>query len=148
MKSYEKISTLKCTQQELFDFHRDLKNLQMITPKDTKVRLIGEMFTPSKGDHIKLHTVKNFIPMVWVVEVEELIAPSLLVDVALQSPFNFWKHYHIFTDLGDGICELKDRVEYIAPLGFLGRWFDFIVQYELEKMFTHRHTVTKIALEK
>ncbi|MFT5661601.1 MAG: ligand-binding SRPBCC domain-containing protein [Sulfurimonas sp.] len=150
MKTYEKISLIECKIDELFTFHLDLHNLQAITPNDTKVKLLTEMFTPSKGDIFKIHTVKNFIPMVWEIEIQELTSPNLLVDIALQSPFSFWKHSHIFTDLGSGFCELKDKVEYKAPLGFLGRLFDFVVKYELEKMFSYRHKVTKemIGIEK
>lgn len=142
MKRYEKTSIIRCGVQELFDFHCDLNNIPIITPKDTKVSLVGEVFTPTRGSIIKLNTVKNFIPMVWVVEVQELTSPNLLVDVALKSPFSYWKHAHVFTDMGDGTCELKDIVEYVAPLGFVGRWFDCIVRHELEKMFTYRHQVT------
>ena len=147
MKRFEKVSLIRCSINELFTFHLDLNNLANITPKDTKVTLLNEMFIPREGDVLRLHTVKNFIPMVWEVEIYKVVSPSLLVDIALKSPFTFWKHSHIFTDKGDGICELKDVVEYIVPLGFLGRWFDFFIKRELKKMFTYRHDMTKKRLE-
>ena len=142
MKSYEKSSLIECDIEKLFAFHLDLNNLKTITPKDTKVKLLDAMFVPKEGDVLRLHTVKNFIPIIWEVKIQTLESPTLLVDVALKSPFSFWKHSHIFTDMGDGFCELKDVVEYKAPFGFLGKLFDFIVQYELNKMFTYRHKVT------
>lgn len=147
MKTYEKSSLITCNIDTLFAFHIDLNNLKSITPKDTKVTLLNDAFIPKKGDVLHLHTVKNFIPMLWEVQINQLVYPNLLVDVALKSPFSFWKHSHIFMDKGNGVCELRDRVEYKAPFGLIGRWFDFIVRYELKKMFNYRHKITKEILE-
>jgi hypothetical protein len=147
MKRYEKKSRIKCDIDKLFDFHLDLNNLKTITPKDTKVTLLNEMFVPKEGDVLRLHTVKNFIPIVWEVKIDELVYPTLLVDVALKSPFSFWKHSHIFTDVGDGYCELKDVVEYKPPFGVLGNLFNFVIAYELKKMFNYRHEITKKLIE-
>lgn len=147
MKYYEKRSLIQCDIEDLFHFHLDLNNLKTITPKDTKVSLVGEMFTPKEGDLLKLNTVKNFIPIYWEVLIQKIDKPNLLVDLAIKSPFSFWEHSHIFTQKEEGICELTDIVKYKAPLGFLGVMFDFFVRYELEKMFTYRHEITKEILE-
>ena len=148
MKIYEKTSFIECEIEELFEFHLDLTNLQAITPKDTKVSLVGELFTPKEGDILKLKTFKNFIPIDWDVLIQKVEKPNILVDLALTSPFSFWEHSHIFTKKEDGMCELKDVVKYKAPFGFIGVLFDFFISYELEKMFTYRHEVTKKILEK
>ena len=147
MMLYEKTSLIRCDIEELFSFHLDLNNLQAITPKDTKVSLVGEVFTPKEGDVLKLHTVKNFIPIDWEVLIQKVEKPNILVDLALTSPFSFWDHSHIFTQKEDGMCELKDVVKYKATFGFIGVLFDFFVSYELKKMFTYRHEVTKKILE-
>lgn len=147
MMRYEKSSLIRCDIEELFSFHLDLKNLQAITPKDTKVSLVGEIFTPQEGDFLRLKTVKNFIPIDWEVLIYKVEEPNILVDLAIKSPFAFWEHSHIFTQKEDGMCELKDVIRYKAPFGFIGVLFDFFVSYELEKMFTYRHEVTKKILE-
>jgi len=144
---YEKTSLIECSIEELFEFHLDLTNLQAITPKDTKVTLVGEIFTPKEGDVLRLKTVKNFIPIDWDVLIQKVQKPNILVDLALKSPFSFWEHSHIFTQKENGVCELKDIVEYKAPFGFVGVLFDFFIRYELGKMFTYRHEVTKKILE-
>lgn len=148
MKTYEKTSLIQCDIEELFSFHLDLTNLQAITPKDTKISLVREIFTPQQGDILRLKTVKNFIPIDWNVLIQKVKKPNILVDLALKSPFSFWEHSHIFTQKKNGMCELKDVVRYKAPLGFVGVLFDFFVRFELEKMFTYRHEVTKKILEK
>lgn len=147
MKIFEKSSLIRCEIGKLFDFHLDLNNLKTITPKDTKVMLLGEMFTPKKGDVLRLKSVKGFISTNWEVEIRELQRPNLLLDVALKSPFKLWKHSHIFRQLKDGVCELTDRVEYELPFGFIGKMFDFFIRKELVKMFTYRHEATKDIIE-
>ncbi|MBD3796253.1 MAG: SRPBCC family protein [Campylobacterales bacterium] len=147
MKVYEKSSLINCAIEDLFEFHLDLRNLVKITPKDTSVKLVGELFTPVKGSIITLDTLKNCIPMRWEVEVSEVNRPNLLVDVAVKSPFKFWKHSHIFTQLAEGKIELRDRVEFVLPFGFIGKLFEGIVVKQLEKMFLYRHNETRKILE-
>lgn len=147
MKTYEKTSLIFCGLEELFDFHLDFNNLKAITPKDTKVTMQDAMLTPKEGDILRLKTVKNFITTTWEVEIRTIQKPNLLFDVALKSPFKVWRHSHIFTQLEDGVCELTDRVEYELPFGIFGSLLDFIIQLELAKMFTFRHSVTKKILE-
>ena len=147
MKIYEKSSLIACDIEELFAFHLDFNNLKAITPKDTKVTMLDPMFVPKEGDVLRLRATKNFIPSTWEVKIQTIKKPSLLVDVALKSPFKSWVHSHIFTRLEDGVCELTDRVEYELPFGFIGELFDFFIQKELAKMFALRHDVTKEILE-
>ena len=142
MKKFEKISTINCKIEELFEFHTDMRNLVNITPPDTKVNLINRDFVPHEGGVLKIKTVKNFIPTTWEVKIDKMQEPNLLVDIALKSPFKYWKHSHVFTQKGN-ICELKDIVEYELPFGAIGNLFDFFIQNELSKMFNYRHKVTK-----
>lgn len=148
MKTYEKISLLECEVQELFDFHLDVQNLQAISPKDIKVTLLNKNFTPKEGEVLELQTVKNFISIKWEVKIQKLQSPNLLVDLAIKSPFSFWEHSHIFTQKENGMCELRDVVKYKPPFGIIGSMFNFIIKYELAKMFDFRHKVTKELLER
>ena len=147
MNSYERTLVVKCSIDALYAFHLDMKNLQAISPKGIKVTLLNKDFVPSEGGILRLKTIKNFIPMIWEVKIEKMNAPNLLVDIAIKSPFKYWKHSHIFTKLDDDYCELKDVVAYSLPFGFVGALFDFFVQHELKSMFTHRHETTKQLLE-
>ena len=110
MKKFEKISTINCKIEELFQFHTDMRNLVNITPPDTKVNLINKDFVPHEGGVLKIKTVKNFIPTNWEVKIDKMQEPSLLIDIAIKSPFKYWKHSHVFTQKGN-ICELKDIVD-------------------------------------
>ena len=70
MKKFEKISTINCKIEELFQFHTDMRNLVNITPPDTKVTLINKDFVPHEGGVLKIKTVKNFIPTTWEVKID------------------------------------------------------------------------------
>jgi len=147
MKTYEKTSLIRCNIKELFDFHLDVKNLKAISPKAIKVSLLNENFIPKEGEILRLKTVKNFIPIIWEVKIQKLQSPNLLVDLAIKSPFAFWEHTHIFTQKENGFCELRDVVKYKPPFGIIGLVFNFVIKYELAKMFDFRHEVTKEILE-
>ncbi len=148
MQRYEKKTLIQTSQKALYDFHLDVKNLQVISPKDVSVRLLNKDFVPHIGGVLRLKTVKSFVPMIWEVRIDAMKEPRLLVDVAERSPFAFWKHSHIFTQVNETQCELRDVVEYALPFGFLGRLFHGFVEGELEKMFAFRHEITKKILEK
>ena len=143
MNKFEKVSTINCKVEELFDFHLDIKNLKKITPIDTKVELLNKQFVPFEGGILQIRTVKNYITTTWEVQIEKIEKPNILVDVALKSPFKYWKHSHVFTQKGN-ISELKDIVEYELPFGKLGNLFDFFIQKELKNMFEFRHEVTRL----
>lgn len=147
MSLYEKTSLIECSLEELYNFHLKMDNLQAISPKGIKVTLLNEGFVPKEGAILRLKTIKNFIPIIWEVKIEKMDAPNLLVDIAMQSPFKSWRHSHVFTQIDENFCELKDVVEYTLPLGFIGSLFDFFVEFELRSMFDFRHLITKQILE-
>ena len=143
MKKFEKVSLLKnCTQDQLFNFHLDTNNLVKITPPGMEVKLLNKKFTAKEGEILRIKTIKNFIPIIWEVKIEKIENPKLLVDIALKSPFKYWKHSHKFTKKANCV-ELRDEVIYELPFGKLGSLFDFFVKKELEKMFDFRHKITK-----
>ena len=147
MRYFEKQLIVECSIERLYGFHTDLRNLLKLTPDGTSVSLLDTLVEPKEGSEFRLRVVKNFLPMVWRIKIQTMQKPHLLVDVALRSPFSFWRHTHRFESLGDGRSLLTDSVEYRLPFGLFGRVFDFLVQYELNKLFTHRHSVTKEILE-
>jgi ligand-binding SRPBCC domain-containing protein len=137
---------INCTQEELFDFHLDSNNITKITPPDTKVELLSEDISSYEGKIVKIKTTKFFIPTFWEVKIEKLIEPKILVDVALKSPFKYWKHQHIFIETKNG-CELQDIIEYELPLGFVGKLVEPFITNDIKKMFEYRHIQTKKILE-
>ncbi|MGE4462224.1 MAG: hypothetical protein AB7D49_07305 [Arcobacter sp.] len=146
MQTFIKSSYINCDIKSLFDFHIDTNNIKKITPTDTKVELLTKDFKPQISEILKIKSTKYFIPMLWEVKIEKIDEPSLLVDVALKSPFAFWEHKHIFIKHGN-ISELKDVITFNMPLGIFGKLFEWFVRNDLQKMFDYRHKITKEILE-
>ena len=147
MKRFEKTSLISCSLEELFEFHLDSNNIEKITPNNIKVELISKNFVPEEGKVLKVKMTKFFLPILWAVEISLIKKPNMLVDTAIKSPFDFWRHSHVFTQKGN-ICELKDIIEYELPFGFIGNIFSSFIEQELESMFSYRHKQTKKILEK
>lgn len=146
MQTFIKSSYINCDIKSLFDFHIDTNNIKRITPTDTKVELLTKDFKPQISKILKIKSTKYFIPMLWEVKIEKIDEPSLLVDVALKSPFAFWEHKHIFIKHGN-MSELKDVITFKMPFGIFGKLFEWLVKNDLQKMFDYRHKITKEILE-
>ena len=147
MKTIIKSTFIKCTQEELFDFHMDSNNITKITPPNTKVELLNDDGQTYEKKIVKIKTTKFFIPTYWEVKIEKLQKPNILVDIAVKSPFKYWKHQHIFTKKGS-ICELKDIVEYELPFGIFGKIVAPFIELDIKNMFDYRHKQTKKIIEK
>jgi len=146
MLNFEKSTYIKCQINELFDFHLDSQNLTKITPTNIKVKLLTPDFKAQEGEILRLISIKNFIPISWVVKIEKLNKPNILVDKAVKSPFKYWEHQHIFIDHGN-FCELKDVVIYEMPFGFIGKLLNPLIHKDLNSIFDFRHKITKQILE-
>ena len=147
MQTIIQTTLIKCTQEELFNFHLDSNNITKITPTNIKVELLSTDTKTYEGKVVSIKTTKLFIPTYWDVEIKKLEFPNILVDLAVKSPFKYWKHQHIFTKK-DNICELKDIIEYELPFGLLGKLVNPFIKNDIIKMFEYRHNQTKKILEK
>ena len=146
MKTIIKTTLIKTTQEELFSFHTDSQNITKITPPNIKVELLNEDTKTFEGKIVKIKTTKLFIPTYWEVKIEKLQKPNILIDIALQSPFKYWKHQHIFTKKGN-FCELKDVIEFELPFGIFAKPIEFLISQDITSMFEYRHKKTKELLE-
>lgn len=146
MRKFEMSSLINCKLVDLYAFHLDVRNLPKITPPNMKVTLINKVDKIVQGSEIYLRNVQYFIPSYWRVRIDELKAPNLIVDLALKSPFYYFRHQHIFTQKGE-LCELKDVVEITLPLEFMTSFLYPFVLRQLEQMFHFRHKITKEILE-
>jgi len=147
MKTITKTSLINCDLEKLFDFHTDSNNITKITPSNIKVELLNDDTNTYEGKIVKIKTTKFFIPTYWEVEIKKLSKPNILIDLAIKSPFKYWKHQHIFTKKGN-MSELKDIIEYKLPFGVLGLLFEPLIRYDISSMFNYRHKRTKEILEK
>lgn len=147
MNTITKTTLINCKIEDLFEFHLDSNNITKITPQNIKVQLLTTDSETYVGKIVKIKTTKFFIPTSWEVKIEALEKPNLLVDVAIKSPFKYWKHEHIFTKKGN-VSELKDVIKFEMPFGILGKIVAPLITSDITAMFDYRHKQTKSILEK
>lgn len=138
---------LPCGVKTLFDFHADTKNLPLITPPDTSVKIL-KLETPLKeGNTAVLRIKKGWLAFTWELTFEKVDSPHLIVDVATRSPFKLFRHEHHFVEVEDTHSILLDVVTFTLPfwpLSFVALWF---VKKDMQKMFAYRHARTKEIIE-
>lgn len=147
MAQHRATVVIKAPIDRVFHFHDDTRNLLRITPPHIKVH-IETMGTPGLGYEVAL-TVRMFgiIPMRWVVRITEYMPPVHMTDEQVSGPFTTWRQQRLLRTV-EGGTELTDVVDYVPPLGWLGRIADaLIIRRQISSMFAYRQQATKRILE-
>jgi ligand-binding SRPBCC domain-containing protein len=145
---FVKESQIAAPPAAVFAFHESPGALLRLTPPWERIAVIagGESIRP--GSRVVLKTWLGPLPVRWVAEHTEYDPPRLFADRQVSGPFASWHHRHRFLDDGRGGTLLRDEVEYVAPLGWLGRRLGgAFVRRKLQKMFDYRHDVTRRLVE-
>jgi ligand-binding SRPBCC domain-containing protein len=131
------------TQRAIWDFHGDPRVLERLTPPGKQVRVVERPSTMGAGARVVIRVRQFGVWLTWVSLIEAWEPDSRFVDVQERGPFASWRHEHVFAD-----GRLLDRVTYEVPLArFGGRLADVsLVRPDIERMFAHRHAVTREAL--
>jgi ligand-binding SRPBCC domain-containing protein len=150
MPLFERSCVVRAPLADVFAFHLDARNAAHISPPTMPVVAVRGSFPLAEGDELEIVVRLWPTPFLqtWRVEVERVVAPTLVVDRMLAGPFRSWVHQHRFEDLGDGTTRLTDHVDYHLPLGPLGSLADaLVVRRVLERLFRHRQASTRAMLE-
>lgn len=133
--------------EALWEFHSSAEALHILTPPKARIQVMGDSLAVENGAIHRIRVRKNGLPVDWVAEISEVIAPRQFRDTAVKSPFKSWTHLHEFLPHEDG-CLLRDTVDYELPFGPLGAIANHLfVRHDLDSMFVYRHDQTKRALE-
>lgn len=128
--------------EKLFPFFSDANNLEKITPKTLKFKILN-VSTPGvqQGTLIDYSLRIHGIPVHWKTEIENWNPPYEFVDNQLKGPYALWHHTHRFSALGPGTL-MTDRVRFRVPLGTLG-WLagGALIRKEVEGIFSFRRQI-------
>ncbi|MEM6506532.1 MAG: SRPBCC family protein [Planctomycetota bacterium] len=145
---YVKESTIAATPRAVFDFHESPDALTQLIPPWENMEVVESAGSLKPGSRVVVKGRKGILPMKWVAVHTEYDPPHLFADKAESSPFSYWYHRHHMIDDGQGRTVLRDEVDFLPPLGVVGRvlggWF---ILRQLEKMFAYRHETTKRIVE-
>ena len=129
------------TLDKVWEFFSDPRNLSQITPPQLDFTVLTEL--PNRiypGMMIEYRVRPLFgIPATWLTEITHVEPGKFFVDEQRIGPYRMWHHEHHFTALGDGKVEVRDRVTYVLPFGWLGELaHPFLVKPQLERIFAYR----------
>ncbi len=127
----------------LWDFHRDPKMLERLTPPDKKVAVKERPGRMGADSRVVLRVRQFGVAIDWVSRIEVWEPEARFVDVQVSGPFASWRHEHRFEE-----GRLVDTIEYEVPFARLGgRFVDLaLIRPDLKRVFAFRHQVTRQAL--
>lgn len=125
--------------RDAFAVFEDPRNLAKITPPWLNFRITTPEPIVMKKDAIFDYTLRWMaIPLRWRTLITEYEPPFHFVDEQTKGPYVLWRHTHKFHPTEEGTL-VSDDVDYILPLGFLGRAaHSLIVAEQLKKIFRFR----------
>ena len=132
-------SPMPCTLEQLWKFHSSSEALHSLNPPLTKVRLKGELNVVEGARLEVTSTILGFIHQDWEVKLSAVNPPKGFTDQAIRSPFQEWKHHHVFLQNGD-MSKLRDEIHFVAKGGALGRIISIVV---VTILFKFRHMRTR-----
>ena len=144
MKIYELNKTQFINQpiDVVFNFFSKPENLALITPSKLAFKILTPTpITINKGTLIDYTIRLMGFPVHWRTLITKYNPPYEFVDEQIKGPYLFWHHTHTFKAVNGG-SEIKDKVKYSIPMGYLGQFIHKIwIKKDLEKIFEYRKAV-------
>ena len=136
-------SRIEAPAAEVYAWHALPNALERLTPPWEHVRIIKRTGGIERGGRAIMQFGRWPFRRRWVAEHQGNEVGRYFSDFQVTGPFAFWRHTHTFQPDGPDACFLEDRVEYVLPYGFIGRWLaGNYVRKKLSKLFEYRHEVT------
>lgn len=147
MKSQQFVrrTRIAASAEELFAWHAAPGALQRLTPpwEPVEVEKEGRI---EEGSETVLRIRVGPFSLRWVARILDCIPGRSFRDVQVRGPFSSWQHTHRMEPDGSSASWLEDRIEYVLPFGWLGRWLGgWMVRRRLDQMFEYRHRITREA---
>jgi ligand-binding SRPBCC domain-containing protein len=139
MAAFERSVWIDAPVEDVFAFHEREDALALLSPPFPPVRIVSRSGGMQQGARVEVRSCG----MRWLALHTAYEKNRLFVDEQIQGPFARWIHRHEFQPEGTG-TRLTDRVDYRLKGGIAaGLLFGWAVRMGLERMFRHRHAVTK-----
>jgi ligand-binding SRPBCC domain-containing protein len=127
--------------EEAWNFFSNPRNLQKITPENMGFNITSEFFKQKMyAGQIITYIVRPMlgIKMNWMTEITQVKDKEFFIDEQRVGPYKIWHHQHHFKAI-DGGVEMTDIIDYVVPLGFLGRLVEpILVRKKLKEIFDYR----------
>jgi ligand-binding SRPBCC domain-containing protein len=133
--------------EHLFGWHAEPEALERLIPPWEHTRIIHRTGTVRDiGSRIEMRLRIGIFWRTWISEHTDCEEGRMFRDSQIKGPFALWRHTHSFEPDGPSACYLEDRVEYVLPMGVLGKVIaGRFVRRKLDHLFSYRHAVTASA---
>lgn len=141
MHILKKTIKLPISLDKAWDFFSDPRNLKVITPDYMGFNITSDFFEEKMyAGQIITYKVTPLlgISMNWMTEITQVKEKHSFIDEQRVGPYKIWHHQHHFKAIEGGV-EMTDIVNYVVPLGFIGRLIEPIfVRGKLKEIFEYR----------
>lgn len=132
---------------ELFDWHTRPGAFARLTPWWEAVQVEHADPGIRDGARVSLRTSVGPVPLRWELTHRDYVEGEQFRDQQLRGPFRHWVHTHRMLPAGPHESELEDQIDYVLPLGPLGKLLGRrFVERKLARLFRYRHDVTRADL--
>lgn len=132
----------KITIEKAWDYFSSPKNLPEISPAKMGFRITSQVDAKAYVGQIITYKVGIF-PLFksnWVTEITAVKEQAFFIDEQRFGPYAMWHHEHFFEQMPNGNTQMKDKVSYKMPFGFVGHLAQrLFVKKQLTKIFTYRY---------
>ncbi len=143
MPVFEKSTELPVSAEVAFDWHCRPGAFERLAPPWESIELLSTDGVVD-GGIARLRMKVGPLSKLWVAEHDRIEPGRSFRDVQLAGPFARWEHTHSLEPVSDDRCVLTDRIEYRAPLGFVGELFGgSLIRRSIERTFAYRHRMTE-----
>jgi len=148
MPSFVQRSEIEVAPRELHDWHMRPGAFERLTPAWAGLRRVACPPSIEHGGRVRLELRFGPLRLAWHSRYEVDLGHEFR-DVLERGPMKRWIHAHRFLDAPHGGALLEDAIDYELPFGALGRLVARRrVERHLERLFAHRHAVTRADLER
>jgi len=139
MPILEREQPIEASRDEVFHFFSRAENLGIITPQWVHIEVLRPGVTMRPGTTIDYKIRLYGLPIRWQTVIESWDPPNGFVDRQIKGPYKVWRHTHLFQAMPDGRTLMRDRVEYQAPFGPIGRVIEALwVSRDVNRIFDYR----------
>ncbi len=141
MHTLQRTIKLPISLEKAWDFFSNPKNLKEITPDYMGFDITSTFFKENMyAGMIITYKVTPLlgIPMRWMTEITQVEDKAFFIDEQRVGPYKIWHHQHHFKAIEGGV-EMTDIIDYVVPLGFIGRLIEpILVKGKLKEIFDYR----------
>ncbi|GAC1375853.1 MAG: hypothetical protein NVS3B10_02330 [Polyangiales bacterium] len=141
---FVKETVIAASAEVVWAFHELPDALARLTPPWQRTEIVQAPTSLAVGTRVVLRTKVGPLWRTIVAEHVEYEAGRMFADRMVEGPFARWLHRHVVTPRGPHESMLTDDVDYELPFGALGRLAGAgFARRELDRLFAHRHAITK-----